>query len=365
MSEATEIPKKKQTRVHQLVPLVSDLPGLAPITDPNLVNPWGIQIVCDRIWVNDNATGLLTNYSLNGVPGPTPITVAVGTGQTPPSNPTGLAFNPNPNIFIANFSGTSAPATFVIVTENGTINAANPTVSPTLAPVVVDNSGSGAVYKGVDLSPCAGLLFAANFNSGFVEVYNQTFTLVSKFTDPTLLPTGFAPFNVAVVHKKRLLVSFALQNAERHDDVAAPERGFIDEFDFCGNLLRRFASQGFLNSPWALLPIGDCLVVGNFGSGRILIFDLDSGKFVRQLRDITGAFVTIVGLWGLALVHCDRECDRERVRSDDLFFAAGINQEAHGLLGRLVPKEAKCTISGKNKPSTCCVPLRQKKNRCV
>src|SRR5207237_9096200 len=76
----------------------------------------------------------------------------------------------------ADFVVGGVAANFIFVTEDGTINAwfgdsSKPAV------IVVNNSGK-AVYKGVTLAEWNGkhYLYATNFQSGKVEVYDSTFT---------------------------------------------------------------------------------------------------------------------------------------------------------------------------------------------
>ncbi len=157
-------------------------------------------------------------------------------------------------------------------------------------------------------------LFAANFRFGTVDVFDATFTQVSSFTGTQLASDCpfpgqcFAPFGIQNIGGN-LYVTFALQDAAHHDDVAGPGNGFVDVFDTNGNLIRRFASQGTLNSPWglALAPadfgtFSNALLVGDFGDGRINAFDPASGTFLGQLlQDVNGnPPITINGLWGLA-----------------------------------------------------------------
>src|SRR5205807_10061375 len=119
--------------------------------------------------------------------------------------------------------------------------------------VAVDNSGSGAVYKGLAIASTTSgaFLYAANFHAGTVEQYDSSFAPVRTFTDASLTAIGFAPFNVQTINGT-LYVTYAKQDAAQHDDVAGPGLGYVDAFDTSGNLLRRIASGGSLNAPWGL-----------------------------------------------------------------------------------------------------------------
>jgi uncharacterized protein (TIGR03118 family) len=328
--------------------LVSDIPGIADQTDPNLVNPWGISMSpSSPFWISNNHTGNTTVYNGQGQPSPagSPLVVKIPTpaGGAPRSSPTGQVFNDTPGFMV-----NGKPAVFLFATEDGTIAAWNPAADPRNAILLVDNSSRGAVYKGLALANTnAGpMLYAANFNSGNIDVYDANFSYVSAagaFTDPQL-PAGFAPFNVQRIGRK-LYVTYAMQDNDRHDDVAGAGNGFVDVFDFQGNLLGRLASNGALNSPWglALAPgnFGDfsnALLVGNFGDGAINAFDPCSGEFLGTLQDSNGANLAVNGLWGLSFGNGHGAGD-----ATTLYFSAGIpasgNVEDHGLFGSIAPAD--------------------------
>jgi uncharacterized protein (TIGR03118 family) len=318
--------------------LVSDIPREAAVTDPSLVNPWGIVASpTSPFWVSDNGSGLSTLYSGAGAKVPLTVTVPVPPNGTPTSAPTGIVFNGSTDFNV----GTAAPAHFIFDTEDGTISGWNTGSSAVLE---VDNSSSGAVYKGLAIANngSANHLYATNFNSGKVEVYNSSFaltTLTGSFTDPTI-PTGFAPFNIQDLDGD-LFVTYAKQDAAKHDDVAGPGNGFIDEYDLNGDLLGRLVSNGPLDSPWglAMAPtgfgnFGGDLLVGNFGDGTINAFDPTNGDFVGTLDGTNGSPLVIQGLWGLSFGNGSGSGS-----TDTLYFTAGIPGtgmiEDHGLFGSL------------------------------
>ena len=144
-------------------------------------------------------------------------------------------------------SGSAAP--FLFDSEDGAITGWSPGLGTT-AVIAVNNVGSGAVYKGLAIDNDGGTLFAANFNSGEVEMYTSSFGLLKTFTD-SMLPAGYAPFDVKVLNNQ-LYVTFALQDAAKHDDVAGPGNGYVDVFDLSGDFVKRLVSNGNLNSPWGL-----------------------------------------------------------------------------------------------------------------
>jgi uncharacterized protein (TIGR03118 family) len=324
--------------------LVSDVPGLADQTDPNLVNPWGISMsATSPFWISNNHAGVTSVYDGQGKKAPTAnplvVRIPVPSGGNPPAAPTGQAFNDTQG-FVVN----GKPAPFIFVTEDGTISAWSPAADPANAIVMVDNSAAGAVYKGVALADTSNgpMLYAANFNAGTIDVFDGNFSPVisaGAFTDPNL-PGGFAPFNVQRIGRK-LYVTYAMQNDTKHDDVAGAGNGFVDVFDVAGTLVGRLVSNGPLNSPWglALAPgnFGDfsnVLLVGNFGDGAINAFDPCSGEYLGALQDASGAKILISGLWGLSFGN-----GRGAGDAITLYFTAGIagsgTVEDHGLFGSI------------------------------
>jgi uncharacterized protein (TIGR03118 family) len=341
-------------RSYQQTNLVSDIPGLAEHTDANLRNPWGTSTGPGLpIWVSDNAAGKATLYDGQGNPQPGPgakqLVVSI---PAPPSAgpgtvgaPDGTVFNPTPTGFVVSQAGVSAPSRFLFATEDGTIVGWNPAVDLTHAVIAGDRSTAtdaagdvGAVYKGLALvTTSAGkFLYATNFRFGTVEVFDSNFNLVNTFTDPTV-PAGFAPFGIHNIGGN-LFVTFAKQNAAKHDDDAGPGNGFVDVFAPNGDLLQRLASEGRLNSPWAvtLAPssfgvFGGDILVGNFGDGRINAFAPSSGRFLGQLHTSHGPF-SIPGLWGLRF-----PTGSLNAVPGALYFTAGVNHETDGLFGDIVP----------------------------
>jgi uncharacterized protein (TIGR03118 family) len=332
--------------------LVSDLPGLAAHTDPNLRNPWGTSVgPGSPIWVSDNGAGVTTLYDGAGTARPLVVTIpsapSGGAGAT--GTPTGQAFNtfdPGSSDFVISKGGASGPGFFLFATEDGTIEGWNPNVDPTHAVIAVDRSTAtdsagdvGAVYKGLALvSTAAGkFLYASNFRFGTVDVFNSHFDLVSSFTDPTV-PAGFAPFGIHNIGGD-LFVTFAKQDAAKHDDVAHHGNGFVDEFSPNGDVLQRLVSRGKLNSPWAVTmapstfgTFGGDILVGNFGDGRINAYDPSTGKNLGQLKSSTGGPIEIDGLWGLRFAPATPGAG-----PNTMFFTAGLNHEADGLFGTITP----------------------------
>ncbi len=332
-----------QSQEYHQVNLVSDVPGVALRTDSHLVNPWGIAFTeTSPVWIANNGTGTSTLYLGDGTPAPSPAAPLVVTvpGAAPgsPSAPTGLIVNTSTG-FVVSANGKSGRSAFIFVTEDGTISGWSPAVDLHNAILKVNNSTSGAIYKGLASGASAGkdYLFATNFHDGVIEVYDSSFQFVKSFTD-TSLPLGYAPFGIRNINGN-LYVTFALQDDEKEDDVAGPGNGFVDVFSTDGVWLSRFASKGALNAPWglALAPGGfgsasHHLLVGNFGDGRINVFEFPGGAFVGQLRNTQNAPLSIAGLWGI-----DFATGGPSGKKNHLLFTAGIAEEQHGLFGFIRP----------------------------
>jgi len=340
------------TRSYVQSNLVSDIPGLAAHTDPNLKNPWGTSVgPGSPIWVSDNHAGVTTLYDGAGkaqslvVAIPAPLSAGAGAVGAP----TGQAFNtfdPSSSDFVISQDGKSGPAFFLFATEDGTIAGWNPSVDKTHAIIAVDRSTAtdgvgdvGANYKGLALVTMSSgkFIYATSFRFGRVDVFDSHFNLVNSFTDPTV-PTGFAPFGIHNVGGK-LYVTFAKQGPGKNDDAARPGNGFVDVFSPNGDLLQRLVSRGKLDSPWAvtLAPttfgaFGGDILVGNFGNGRINAYDPTTGMFQGELSGPGGGPIAIDGLWGLRFAPAT-----PGATPNTLFFTAGLNHEADGLFGTLLP----------------------------
>jgi uncharacterized protein (TIGR03118 family) len=311
--------------------LVSDIDGVARISDPNLVNPWGLSFgPTTPAWVADNGTDVSTLYS-GGVRRSIPVILPLVVG-IPGGAPTGTVFNPT-----GGFKVNGAPARFIFDSEAGTITAWNAGTQ-----AVTEATTPGAIYKGLAIASNGGatMLYAANFHAGTIDVFNDAFapvTVPGGFVDPNL-PAGFAPFNVQEI-AGRLVVAYAQQDADAEDEVAGAGLGYVDVFDANGHLLRRLISQGQLNAPWglALAPkrfgaFGGDLLVGNFGDGAINAYDPRTGDFRGTLKNKDGNQIRINGLWAL------RFGNGVIGTPQTLLFTAGIADEEHGLFGEIVAR---------------------------
>jgi uncharacterized protein (TIGR03118 family) len=321
--------------------LVSDQAGQALNTDPNLVNAWGLVAgPSTPWWVADNHTDVSTLYDGNGNPQPLVVGVA--------GDPTGTVFNGGAH-FVVKDGDASGAALFLFATESGTILGWNPNVPPpppsTVAIVAVDRSKAGAIYKGLAIGTTQGhdYLYATDFHNGRVDMFNGAFRRVTPedaFKDGDL-PPHYAPFGIQNIGGT-LFVSYAKQDADRHDDVPGRGHGFVDMYNLRGELLGRVAERGALDSPWgmAMAPkdfgmFGGDLLVGNFGNGRINVYapgsrDGDQWTHVGTLRSSDGSVIGIDGLWALQFGN-----GGPAGPTNTLFFTAGPGGEAHGLFGKI------------------------------
>jgi uncharacterized protein (TIGR03118 family) len=321
--------KAAERNTYTVTPLVSDQPGLAPVTDPNLVNAWGLASgPTTPWWVADNETDLSTLY--RGSDGqPQALVVSV------PGGPTGTVFNGTAGFVLP----TGGVARFIFDNEDGQILAWNPAQGTNT--VVVADLADGAIYKGLAIADTdAGpRLYAADFHNARVDVFDGSFGLVpdSGFVDPSL-PSGYAPFGIQTIGN-RVFVAYAKQDEDAEDEVAGQGLGFVDAYDTAGHLLARVAQQGQLNAPWGLALASDSfgrfagdLLVGNFGDGQINAYAEHNGRFTHEgeLRDESGKSLSIDGLWALQVGKGGNNGP-----AGTLFFTAGPDDETHGLFGQI------------------------------
>ena len=317
---------------YTVVPLISNQPTLAPMTDPDLQNAWGLTSgPTTPWWVSDNAVNKSTLYNAAGVKQGLIVSV--------PGAPTGTVFNTTAGFNLP----TGGRALFLFDGEDGIVSAWNGAQGTTaIVPGDGDQSATGAVYKGLAIAttPSGPELFAADFHNNKIDVFDSNFKLLPNtgFSDPSM-HKGFAPFDVQVIGN-RVFVSYARQDADAHDDSPGQGRGFVDVYDLSGNLLGGINGHGQLNSPWglAMAPAsfgtfaGD-LLVGNFGDGHINAYRESSpNTFVHdgKLRGADNRPLEIDGLWALQFAQ-----GGNNGTAGTLYFTAGPNGEADGLFGRI------------------------------
>jgi len=339
--------------------LVSDLPGVADLQDDSLVNSWGLVASTNSpFWVSNNGTGTSTLYNTSdSAVVKVALTNLACQCVMVPGDPTGVVFNGTPITsgtgFVVSAGGASGPARFIFVSEDGSISGWNPGVPPPVPPpplvssqaIAVIPASDANVYKGVAIAGTmkGDFLYATNFRTGTVDVFDSSWTKQpTEFADPGI-PAGFAPFGIQNIGGI-IYVTYAKQDADKHDDVAGVGNGFVNAFTTDGTLIRRVASGETLNSPWglAMAPTdfgkfsGD-LLVGNFGDGRIQAFDVhdlrgdDQARFRGFLHGADGPQLRIDGLWALQFGNGAAAGPKTT-----LFFTAGPQKESHGLFGSLV-----------------------------
>jgi uncharacterized protein (TIGR03118 family) len=323
---------------------------MATVNDADLVNPWGIAFNPQGfVWVANNGTSTSTLYDGMGVA--QSLKVAIPAGGTGPAAPTGIVFNSTTDFVVsaANLSGASA---FIFAGLDGTISGWSPAVNANNASnanqavTAFDGSASGAVYTGLAIAQDSNgnnFLYAANFATGQVDVFDGTFTKVAAsggFADASV-PQGFSPFGIQNIPSSsgsaQIFVTYAQPNAATHGSTAGAGLGYVAVFDATGTLIKHLVSGGALNAPWgiAMAPasfgsMSGALLIGNFGDGAINAYDPTTGASMGALMQPGGQPVLISGLWGIAFGN-----GIDNQPANTLFFSAGVNGEADGVYGRI------------------------------
>lgn len=288
-------------------------------TDPDLINPWGISFsATSPFWISDNGTGKATLYNSVGVKQGLVVTMPAGSEPI-----TGQVFNG---------SGSFHGDLFLFASENGTIAGWRNALGTTAEQLF---SVPNAAYKGLAISSTKDTLYAANFASGFIDVFDSAHTApVASYTDPTL-PLGYAPFNIQNLGGT-FYVTWAKKASIGIDDMPGPGNGFVDRFDPVTHAFTRVVSNGVLNSPWglAIAPsgfggAGGSLLVGNFGDGLINAFQ-PNGMFVGTLASPSGVSLANDGLWGLTFGNGGNGGN-----PGSLYLTAGTDGEAGGTFARI------------------------------
>jgi len=308
--------------------LASDLDmGPGVFQDPDMQNPWGLTVRgTSPFWIANNGTGLATLYNTS-----TGAAVKQGLVVTIPGQTLGDIVPITGTV--GNLSSSFNGDVFLFAAENGGIYGWRPalgTTAETLLPPI-----SSSVYKGLAIN--GSTLYAANFRSGTIDVFAAGVGSPLHLEDPNL-PAGFGPFGMQLLNGK-IYVTFAMQDADKHDDDPGMGRGFVDVLDPATNMLSRLISRGALDSPWGLAiapsnfgELSGDLLVGNFGDGLINAFDATTGAFRGTVDDASGNPIQIDGLWALMFGNGAAAGPTNR-----LFFTAGIDGEDHGLFGVIDP----------------------------
>lgn len=322
--------------------------------DANLQNPWGIAVGPGLpFWIADNNSNLATLYSGTGEIETQSVTGSPSTGVSIPAsaadvqaNPTGQVYNGTGGFLIPTSNG-PVTAQFLYVGEGGTVagwSVDSGSTAVTAYDDGVKNGTNHAVYKGLALGTVNGatFLYATDLHNNKVDVFDTNFDLPAdmqgKFVDPTI-PTGFVPFGITAVGDQ-LYVTYAMQDAAKHDETTGAGLGYVDVFDFSGNFVSRFASGGALNAPWgiALAPSGFStlagdILIGNFGDGKINVFTPHGTQLATPVGALTGnsgQVLSFPGLW--SLVFGNGDSDKPLTT---LFYTAGFADQTDGVFGSI------------------------------
>lgn len=342
--------------------LVSNTSGVAAVTDPQLVNAWGLARTSGSAWwVSDNATGVATLYNGPGMKQSLVVTIpAADPTNKKTGAPTGTISNSSTTDFLL---APGKAAVFIFATADGTIAAWNPNVAlaqgaapPSTHAVTVVKTTDGSAYTGltsgfIESKP---YLYAANFAKGRVDVYDNAFHPVDldgekePFVDE-LLPRDFVPFNVQNIGND-IVVTYAFHQPGAQFETDGPGLGYVDIYSTTGQLLQRLEHGNWLNAPWgvALAPLdfgrfSHNLLVGQFAgggttesSGFIAAYDLATGKFEGLLQDASGATLAINGIWALSPANVSpSSADPDAAPAAEVYFTAGPNKGEGGLFGYL------------------------------
>ena len=339
--------------------LLSDLPGVAPVLDPLLVNPWGIAATASSpFWVSNDGTS--TSQLIRGDVGDAPVVLNAGmpTVTIPGGLPTGAVANPVASDFVLPGACASAPcgANFLFASITGNISGWDPNAPAAgSTTAVIAASQPGHTYTGLAYANngSGNFLYAADFANGKIDVFNSSFALQPAasfpFADPTIPTTSgntYHPFNIQAIGGS-LYVLYAKVGTDGHDE-AGVGNGFVRRFNANGVRDLTFGiNNGPLNSPWGvtLAPasfgiFGGALLVGNFGEGNpsIHAFNPTTGAFLGTIQNEAGDGIVIDELWALTFGNGGAGGD-----VNTLYFTAGTAEEEHGLFGKLNPTTASAT----------------------
>ncbi len=343
----------------------AEVVATAATIDANLQNPWGIATATGlTFWIADNNSNLATLYSGTGAIETQAVTGSADVGVAIPAsaagvqaNPTGQVYNGNGGFLIPTSNGQES-ALFIFDGEGGTIAAWAKDSGATAVTAYDDgvvNGADHAVYKGLALGTVNGAtyLYATDLHNNKVDVFDTNFSkptaMQGKFIDPSI-PTGFVPFGIAALNGQ-LYVTFAKQDTEKHDEIPGAGFGYVDIFDFSGNLVSQFASGGALNAPWgmAIAPAGfgslqGDVLIGNFGDGTINIFTPNGTALATSMGHLmasNGNAMSFPGLW--SLVFGNGDSDKPLTT---LFYTAGFADQTDGVFGSITVASSTTTGGG-------------------
>jgi uncharacterized protein (TIGR03118 family) len=322
------LPSLAQAQSYSLTKLTANVSG-AKHTDSLLQNPWGLVYGPGQpFWVSDENDGWSTLYDGAGNPQSLQVVVPTHNGSGRGS-PTGIAYNGSNQFQIDTWA-----SAFLFATLDGSIQGwSHFNRSSTL--VAVDNHGKNAIYTGIAVTAytSGNFLYAANFHSNQIEIYDGNFNFVKSFTD-TKVPKGFSTFNVQDINKM-LYVSFAAVNGG--------SGGYVDVFQENGTLVKRLIHGKPLNRPWGFAmapknfgPLSNTLLVGNDNNltSTISGFNPTTGALVGMITNSKGKPIKIDQLWGIEFGGGSSI----NGNTNALYFTAGPNNGKDGLFGMITFK---------------------------
>jgi uncharacterized protein (TIGR03118 family) len=377
---------QRYTRIN----LVSNSAGVARITDPQFISPWGMsRSPSSAWWVADQRTGFSTAYNGAGVKQSLSVFIPPcdpNNKSIPAGTPTGVIFNSEQTDFLL---AAGKPAIFLFSTIDGTIAGWNPnvavdqrTAAASTHAVTVVKTTDGSSYTGLTSAFIDGkrYLYAANFSNGRVDVYDNAFHQVRRsrdgpdsltpghcrratrsgdcwndqnyfsensFVDESL-PRPYTPFNVQAIGNN-IVVTYAVRQEQVSPlEMDGPGLGFVDIYSSTGQLLLRLEHGDWLNAPWgvALAPLdfgrfSHNLLIGQFAgggdtqsSGYIAAYDLTTGKFNGLLPDADGKPLAIKGVLALGSGNAGpNNSDSTAVSAAAVFFTAASSHGSGGLFG--------------------------------
>ncbi|HXS12435.1 MAG TPA: TIGR03118 family protein [Acidobacteriaceae bacterium] len=334
-------------QAYKVTNLFSDGSVTATTMDPNFLNPWGIS-VSGTWWISAANSGF--NFVVSSTTNASPFKVAVapGSSSSKTGSPTGSVTTSGASGMVLSNGG---KASFLFSTLDGTIsgwNGALGQATPTTL-IAVNNASAGACYPGLALlnaNATTSYVLAPNFGTANkIEVYDQTFKpskLTGSFTDPNL-PSNYGPWSIHILNNQ-IWVAYAVRSGACQWTPGVGN-GIVDVFDLNGNFVARAVTGGNLNAPWgvAFAPStgfgifsGD-LLIGNFGDGKINVYDPKTYAYIGQLMDSTGKSLVYASLWDL-LTGGTPVLNSTAVSggtNTTVYFTAGLANEAHGLLGAI------------------------------
>jgi uncharacterized protein (TIGR03118 family) len=317
--------------------LVSDIPGLAAITDPSLVNPWGFShSPTSPFWISNQGTGTATLYAVTDATRVSKVnlTVAIPTTAVGPQGPTGQVNNTNTSSFLVSNGGDGGPAHFIFANLNGTISAWDQG-----ATAFIQTATPGAVYTGLTINGAQTRLYAADTAGGRIDVFDHSFAhlglVAGAFIDPSL-PAGLVPFNVQDIGGN-VYVTYAPPG--RPNQISAPlGAGAVAIFDEDGNFIKELVAGSRLAAPWGIAfappgfgPFSNHVMIGNFSflHSEINGFNPTSGQLVGTITIDTGG-ANPGGLWSIGFGKGGNNGS-----PDTLYFTDGLNGESNGLFGAI------------------------------